>query len=69
MFPKLSELPPEALVDAKTVAGLLQVSRSTVWRWVKEGLLPAPIPCGPRLTRWKLGDIRAVLVQMGGGQS
>ena len=65
-------LPDGALVSDRVVAALFSVSRSTIWRWAKGGALPKPIPVGPRLTRWRLGDVRAVLAalarQDGGAQ-
>lgn len=35
------------------------VERTTIWRWVKLGLLGAPVKLGPNTTRWKLEDVEA----------
>jgi len=35
------------------------VARSTWWRWLSEGVIPAPVKIGPRATRWKLSDLEA----------
>jgi len=32
--------------------GKLKVSRATVWRWVREGRLPAPFKLGKNVTVW-----------------
>ena len=39
------------------LAARYSISRSTVWRWVKKGLLPAPIQLSEACTRWRLDDI------------
>ena len=33
------------------------VSRSTIWRWVKRGLLPPPISISPGCTRWNVEQV------------
>lgn len=58
-----AELQNDALVDIRTVAGLLGVKSTTTVRArmkVPNGL-PAPIRQSPRCTRWRLGDIRAYI--------
>ena len=40
------------------VAAHFQCGRSTVWRWVKQGLLPEPVRIGGA-TRWLRADIEA----------
>lgn len=34
-----------------------KISRSTLWRWLKEGLIPSPVRIGPRAVRWSLSDL------------
>ena len=41
------------------VAARYGISKPTVWRWVREGILPAPVSLGPRCSRWKLSDLLA----------
>ncbi len=43
----------------KAVAIRFEISRATVWRWVKENKFPKPIKLSPGSTRWKLSDIEA----------
>lgn len=33
--------------------GLLPISRSTLWAWVKDGHFPKPEKLGPRVTVWR----------------
>lgn len=46
-------------ITDKYLSQLLDVSRQTVWRWVREGNLPQPLKLGPNCTRWKMSDIEA----------
>ena len=43
---------PRLLRD-KQFAALLSISRSYLWRLVKQGKIPAPIKLGPKITVWK----------------
>lgn len=46
----------------------LPFSAMTLWRRVKSGDFPAPIKLSPRVTAWRVGDVRAWMErQMGGG--
>jgi len=48
------------LITMEDVAAALKCSRTTIWRKVKDGSLPAPVKvCG--LTRWRAGDIAALI--------
>lgn len=41
------------------ITGLFSCSRSTVWRWVKAGVIPAPHRIGG-LNRWRRPEIEAI---------
>ena len=43
----------------KQLSEFLEVSRQTIWRWVREGKFPTPIKLGQNCTRWKLSDVAA----------
>jgi predicted DNA-binding transcriptional regulator AlpA len=45
------------LASTSKKPGLLPVSPSTIWRWVREKKFPAPIKLGERTTVW---DAQAV---------
>ena len=40
---------------------IIPVSRSTLWRWVRNGRFPAPISLGPNTRAWREEDIRTWL--------
>lgn len=39
----------------------IPMSKSTWWEGVKTGRYPAPIKLGPRITAWRVEDIRALI--------
>lgn len=45
------------------VANSLGISRSSVWRWVREGRLPHPIKFGPNTTRFDLSAIEGFVLE------
>lgn len=56
-------LPASAHVKVDTVAGLVGVSRATVWRMVQRGQLPTPKKLSEGATRWNVGELRSVLAR------
>jgi predicted DNA-binding transcriptional regulator AlpA len=50
----------ERFVTAADLARRLQVSRKTVYAWVRSGLLPMPIKFGV-LSRWRWSDVQVAL--------
>ena len=40
---------------------IIPVSKSNWWAGVKAGLYPAPVKLGPRITVWRVEDIRAFI--------
>lgn len=45
----------------KQFAELLSISRSYLWRLVKQGIIPAPVKLGPKTTVWKSAVARKVI--------
>lgn len=43
------------------IPALIPVSKSTWWEGVKSGRYPAPVKLGPRITAWRVEDIRALI--------
>lgn len=41
--------------------GPIPVSKSTWWQGVKNGRYPKPVKLGPRITVWRVEDIRALI--------
>ncbi len=50
------------------IAGVMQrtgLARSTVWLWVKQGKLPAPIKLSDRVTVWRESELNAWMDDQG----
>lgn len=43
------------------IAPLIPISKSTWWDGVRSGRFPKPIKLGPRITAWRVEDIRALI--------
>lgn len=41
--------------------GPIPVSKSTWWAGVKTGRFPKPVKLGPRITAWRVEEIRALI--------
>jgi len=55
---------PQIIGDPKAnppIPAIIPVSRSTFWQGVKTGRFPKPIKLSPRVTVWKIEDIRAFI--------
>ena len=51
----------KSFIRIDDLASLLGVTKVTIWRWRKEGRLPAPIAVSPRIVGWKRETIEAWL--------
>lgn len=49
--------PPKKWASDQYLADYYEVSRCTIWRWVKLGKLPAPEKIGPNTTRFDFQKI------------
>jgi len=54
-------LPDSAHVREPVVRALFACSSATVWRRVKQGVIPKPYKHSARITAWRVGDLRAAL--------
>ena len=43
------------------IPAVIPVSKSTWWQGVKTGRFPQPVKLGPRITAWRVDDIRALI--------
>ena len=61
MKDKLStpSLPETGFLRLPAVLAVIPVSKSTWWTGVKTGRFPKPVKLGPRMTAWRVEDIRA----------
>ena len=44
---------------------IIPVKKTTWWEGVKSGRFPRPVKIGPRVTAWRVEDIRALVASMG----
>jgi predicted DNA-binding transcriptional regulator AlpA len=55
---------PQIVGDPKAkppVPAVIPVSKSTWWSGVKTGRYPQPVKLGPRITAWRVSDIRKLI--------
>lgn len=55
------QLPAEGFVRVTTILASIPVSKSTWWAGVASGRFPQPVKLGPRVTAWRVEDIRALI--------
>lgn len=53
----------EQMLTDKEVAGVLKLSRSSVWRLAKAEKLPKPVKVGMTAARWKKSELQAWMGQ------
>lgn len=47
--------------QSQLIPYIFPFSAATLWRRVKDGTFPKPVKLGPRITAWRVEDIRALL--------
>jgi prophage regulatory protein len=60
------QLPPTGFVRLSSILapnGPIPVSRSTWWAGIKDGRYPKPVKLGPRITAWRVEDIRTLIIE------
>lgn len=63
-LPTSSNLPLTGFVRLPGILapdGPIPVSKSTWWAGIKDGRYPKPVKLGPRITAWRVEDIRALI--------
>jgi prophage regulatory protein len=58
------QLPPTGFVRLSAILaphGPIPVSKSSWWQGVKDGRYPKPVKLGPRITAWRVDDIRTLI--------
>lgn len=58
----------EQLMKIGEVAAQLAVSKGTIFRWVREGRMAAPLRHGPKYSRFRKSDIDAFMADLIAGQ-
>lgn len=54
-------LPETGFVRLPEILRVFPVSKSTWWQGVKDGKYPKPIKLGPKMTAWRVEDIRELI--------
>ena len=54
-------LPQEGFARLPQVLHVLGIGKTTFWEGIKTGRFPAPIKLGPRMSVWKVEDIRNLI--------
>jgi len=54
-------LPETGFVRLPHVLKVYPVSKSTWWAGIKEGRYPKPVKLGPKITAWRVEDIRTLI--------
>lgn len=57
-------LPNSAFVRLVVVLALLSCAKPTLYRWIKESKVPAPVKFTARFSAWQVGELRACLRAM-----
>tara|TARA_R110002094_G_scaffold15218_4_gene26472 strand:- start:599 stop:793 length:195 start_codon:yes stop_codon:yes gene_type:complete len=63
---RVSSLPEVGFVRLPDVLKVYPVSKSHWWAGVKEGRYLKPVKLGPKITAWRVEDIRALIEQLNG---
>lgn len=63
-FVRLSQLLGDPQADPP-IPPVLPLSKSTWWQGIRTGRYPRPVKLGPRITAWRVEDIRALIEQSG----
>lgn len=58
-------LPETGFVRLPAILKVYPVSKSTWWAGVKDGRYPKPVKLGPKMTAWRVEDIRELIASQG----
>jgi prophage regulatory protein len=67
-MPQTKHLPAEGFVRLRDIigpTGLIPVSRSSWYAGVKDGRFPKPVKLGPRISAWRVEEIRNLIKSLG----
>lgn len=57
----VAPLPREGFVRLPQILTVIPVSKSHWWQGCKDGIYPKPVKLGPKLTAWRVEDIRTLI--------
>lgn len=58
------QLPETGFIRLPTVLEFIPVGKSTWWQGVKTGRYPKPVKLGPKVTAWRVEDIRDLIASL-----
>jgi prophage regulatory protein len=58
-------LPETGFVRLPDVLKVFPVSKSTWWAGIKDGRFPQPVKLGPKISAWRVNDIRELIASQG----
>jgi predicted DNA-binding transcriptional regulator AlpA len=58
-------LPQVGFVRLPTILAVFPVGKSTWWAGIRSGRYPAPVKLGPRVSAWRVEEIRELLDALG----
>jgi predicted DNA-binding transcriptional regulator AlpA len=64
LYQKTNPWPESGFVRLSSIlapSGPLPISRSSWWAGVAAGRYPKPVKLGPRITAWRVNDLRALI--------
>jgi predicted DNA-binding transcriptional regulator AlpA len=56
-------LPPEGFVRIPVVLAVLGIGKTSFLAGVREGTYPPPVKLGPRISAWRVEDIRSIIAR------
>ncbi|PIZ31038.1 MAG: transcriptional regulator [Alphaproteobacteria bacterium CG_4_10_14_0_8_um_filter_53_9] len=68
MKPNINTLPETGFMRLPEILRIFPVGKSTWWAKVKSGEYPQPVKLGPRITAWRVEDIRELLARVSQAQ-
>ncbi len=61
-------LPETGFIRLPAVLKVFPVSKSTWWAGIKDGRFPKGVKLGPRITAWRVQDIRVLIERKNGAE-
>jgi predicted DNA-binding transcriptional regulator AlpA len=57
-------LPETGFVRLPTILKVIPIGKSTWWEGVKTGLYPKPVKLGPRISAWRVEEIKELIEKL-----
>ncbi len=58
---QIHNLPETGFVRLPTILAMYPVAKSTWWAGIRTGRFPKPVKLGPRISAWRVEDIRELI--------